>query len=986
VSDNIGWATLSVIPGMAGFGTALSAGVEPELAAAGLAGGSVFGKSFALGAAAAVAGVALIGVAATKMAADYQTATTLLVTGAGESEAAIGQVRQGLLDMAPAVGMGPTALAQAMFLVESAGFHGAAGLTVMNAAAQGAKIGGADATVVADGLTTAMTDYHYSADQANTVTSKLVQTVALGKTNMGDLSGALSNVLPFAANLKISFNDVMGAMATMTSQGIGAAQASTMLKFGMMALANETPKGASALASIGMTTQQVVTDLGTKGLGGTLAEITTAIGKTFPAGSAEAVSALSDIVGGTRGMGMALALTGQNAATMTANTLAIAGAVTEADGSVKGWTLTQGDLNTQLDQVGAFLSSVGIKLGTVLIPAVLQGTEGFRAFAAEFENGTGAGGRFRDVLSGIGGFLTLLYNDAVKPLVPAIQGFVQGFKDGTGAGGAFRDILTSMYNDGLKPFANFITDTALPNLKKIEDWITGSGGTSLGSLKQFWKDNKTDLKGLATFITTVLLPVFADMAAKAVASAATQVGAWISVQVAAGESAGYQLASHYTAIAGWILHASTAVSSALGDAGAWISLRVEAATSAAAEVGAHILASDSWVGHAATAVVSALGDAGAWVSLRVEAATSAASEVASHVLGEGGWIAHAATAVTSALGDAGAWISLKTEAGVSAASEVASHALGEGGWIAHAATAVSSALADAGAWVSLRVEAATSAAAELASHALGEGGWIAGAATAVTSAAVQVGAWITTAATATASSIEMAAAWVVGLGPIAWIIAGIAALVAAFVWAYDNIGWFRDGVNTMCTTVGNSFVTMWNTVIEPVLTFLIGGLVNVMTMFGNMLVTLGQVPNFGWATTAGNAVLGAAGAVATLASNIKTIPPTTNVAINVKTVYSTVGAPTAGNHVAVAAASGGTFAPTPGGTIVRVAEAGRKETIVDTATLNAAMAQKQSVNNPNASVTFDYDRLAAAMARVQIGLDGRAVSQSVDQRIGGLLR
>ena len=40
----------------------------------------------------------------------------------------------------------------------------------------------------------------------------------------------------------------------------------------------------------------------------------------------------------------------------------------------------------------------------------------------------------------------------------------------------------------------------------------------------------------------------------------------------------------------------------------------------------------------------------------------------------------------------------------------------------------------------------------------------------------------------------------------------------------------------------------------------------------------------------------------------------------------------------------------------------------------------------SASPSFDYDRLAAAMARVQIGLDGRVVSTSVDQRIGGLLR
>ncbi|MFI5039809.1 MAG: phage tail tape measure protein, partial [Solirubrobacterales bacterium] len=165
------------------------------------------------GGALAVGGVSL------KMGMDFQAATTQLVTGAGESEKNIGMVRKGLLDMAPAVGMGPQALAKAMFLVESAGFHGAAGLQVMKAAAEGAKVGGADATVVANGLTTALTDYHLPAQQAANVTSQLVATVAAGKTNMQDLSGSLSAVLPAASAAHVGLAQVLGALGTMTGEG-----------------------------------------------------------------------------------------------------------------------------------------------------------------------------------------------------------------------------------------------------------------------------------------------------------------------------------------------------------------------------------------------------------------------------------------------------------------------------------------------------------------------------------------------------------------------------------------------------------------------------------------------------------------------------------------------------------------------------------------------------------------------------------------------
>jgi len=236
---------------------------------------------------------------------------------------------------------------------------------------------------------------------------------------------------------------------------------------------------------------------------------------------------------------------------------------------------------------------------------------------------------------------------------------------------------------------------------------------------------------------------------------------------------------------------------------------------------------------------------------------------------------------------------------------------------------------------------------------------------------------------------KMAAAWLIGLGPVGWIIAAVVAIGAAFLWLYDNVDWFRAGVDWMWKGIQNSFTSSWNYVIQPVLVFLVQGLANVMNSFGSMLVVLGQVPGFGWATDAGNKILGAASAVRGFSADIKKIPDTVDVAINVTANYSAAVATVLGGARAAVKlagfAEGGTVLPTPGGTIVRVAEAGRKETIVDTATLNAAMAQKQKPA-VNASAPFDYDRLATAMARVQIGLDGRGVSTSVDQRIGGLLR
>jgi tape measure domain-containing protein len=45
------------------------------------------------------------------------------------------------------------------------------------------------------------------------------------------------------------------------------------------------------------------------------------------------------------------------------------------------------------------------------------------------------------------------------------------------------------------------------------------------------------------------------------------------------------------------------------------------------------------------------------------------------------------------------------------------------------------------------------------------------------------------------SLIRLGATWLIGLGPIGWVIIAVLAIGAALVLAYNKVGWFRDGVN-----------------------------------------------------------------------------------------------------------------------------------------------------------------------------------------------
>jgi len=68
---------------------------------------------------------------------------------------------------------------------------------------------------------------------------------------------------------------------------------------------------------------------------------------------------------------------------------------------------------------------------------------------------------------------------------------------------------------------------------------------------------------------------------------------------------------------------------------------------------------------------------------------------------------------------------------------------------------------------------------------------------------LMVGGWLLLSAQATINAVKIAAAWLIALGPVGWIIAAVAAVIAAFVLAYNNIGWFKDGVDAAMRWIGD---------------------------------------------------------------------------------------------------------------------------------------------------------------------------------------
>lgn len=222
-------------------------------------------------------GMAVAGYESVKAAGNFQSATTHLVTDAGETAKNLQMVQAGILAVSTATGTSASAVTNAMYHIESAGYHGAAGLTMLKIAAQGAKVGNADLDTVSKTLVGVMNAYGLSASKSASMMNQLIATTAAGDMKMQDLASSLSSVAPLAAAAHVQFSQVGGAIATMTAQGMSADQATQDLSNTIRAMSNPNNVAIKEMQQLGIQSQDVSQHLGSRGLTGTIAMLTQAI-------------------------------------------------------------------------------------------------------------------------------------------------------------------------------------------------------------------------------------------------------------------------------------------------------------------------------------------------------------------------------------------------------------------------------------------------------------------------------------------------------------------------------------------------------------------------------------------------------------------------------------------------------------------------------------------------------------------------------------
>jgi len=241
---------------------------------------------------------------------------------------------------------------------------------------------------------------------------------------------------------------------------------------------------------------------------------------------------------------------------------------------------------------------------------------------------------------------------------------------------------------------------------------------------------------------------------------------------------------------------------------------------------------------------------------------------------------------------------------------------------------------------------------------------------------------------AIASGVMTAAQWLLNAAltanPIGVVVMAVAALVGAIILIATKTTWFQTIWQYMTSSLAAAWRWLWNTILAPIIRFVLNGFASITDGIASMLNTLSNIPGFGWAKTAADKMAGAADKARGLAKGIKDIKSPPPIAITFSSnlgaigqqIQATIGAKNKLANMGVGHNASGTDNWRGGPTWVNE----RGGEIIDLPSGSRIIPADKSAKMMTGK-DFDYDRMAAAMSRAQIVLDGKNVARSVDQRL-----
>ena len=323
------------------------------------------GKAAMVGTAAAFTAVAVASGAAVTQAAAYQSqmqnvGTLLDGDVNGKLQAMSKELKQVSLD----TGAATSDLTDGLYQVVSAFGESSESVKQLEIAAKAAKAGNATTTDSVNMLSAVTKGYGDTSAAALQKASDLAfMTVKLGQTSFPELAASMGQVVPLASTLKVSQEELFGAMSTLTGVTGSTSEVTTQLKATMQAFLSPSAEMAKTLKKLGY--ESGAAALESEGLGGILTQLKGSV-------NGDEV-AFANLFSSVEAKNAVLALTGAQAENFAEKTAAMGEAAGATEKAFDKQTASVSAMVSKLKNAGSVMLT---SLGEQALPHIQTALEG----------------------------------------------------------------------------------------------------------------------------------------------------------------------------------------------------------------------------------------------------------------------------------------------------------------------------------------------------------------------------------------------------------------------------------------------------------------------------------------------------------------------------------------------------------------------------------------------------------------------------------
>lgn len=382
-----------------------------------------FGGAIAkLGLAAGAAGftaIAAAGTLALKSAVDFEKGMANVGTLLdGDVKGKLSSMGESLKTISKDTGVDLSNLSGGLYEVVSAFGESADSTKQLEIAAKAAKAGNAETSEAVKMLSAVTKGYgDTSAEAVGKAADLAFETVKLGQTSFPELASSMGAVIPLASTLKVSQEELFGAMATLTGVTGGTAEVTTQLKATMQGFMSPTAEMSAALKKMGYASGAAA--LESEGLGSILNKLKDSVN-----GDEVAFAGLFSSVEAKNAV---LALAGSQAENFVTKTDAMTKASGAAEGAFQQQNKSVAAMANKIKNYGAvMLTSVGEKALPVITDALSKVMDAMPAFEASLGQVFDAVGPIMtsigEIFSGSVNGMGLSFESVTPIIVDAING------------------------------------------------------------------------------------------------------------------------------------------------------------------------------------------------------------------------------------------------------------------------------------------------------------------------------------------------------------------------------------------------------------------------------------------------------------------------------------------------------------------------------------------------------------------------------------